>query len=92
MARVFGFKRRRFERTGCELYGKVVAVARDPFLYASLGVPDTLDGRFDLVGLYEFLLVSRLQTEPPTGPQLAQALFDAMFTDMDVTLRELGVG
>jgi cytochrome b pre-mRNA-processing protein 3 len=89
---VFGFRRRRFERVGFVLYGHAVTAARAPFLYRDLGVPDTLDGRFDLVGLHVFLLVRRLEAEPPAGHHLAQAVFDAMFSDMDVTLRELGVG
>ena len=89
---MFGFQRRRYERAGFALYGRAVAAARAPFLYCELGVPDTLDGRFDLVGLYAYLLVRRLEAEPPLGHHLAQAVFDAMFSDMDVTLREMGVG
>jgi len=90
---VFGFLRRDpHERTGCALYAQAVAAARDPHLYAAVGVPDTLDGRFDLVGLYVCLLIRRLQSTPPPGPALAQAVFDAMFNDMDVALREMGVG
>jgi cytochrome b pre-mRNA-processing protein 3 len=85
-------RRGRHERPGFELYGAAVAAARDPFLYTSLGVPDTLDGRFDMVGLHTFLLIQRLKREPAPGPALAQAVFDAMFSDMDVNLREMGVG
>ena len=59
------------------------------WFYQALGVPDTLDGRFDLVALHVFLLVHRLQRAP--GPALAQAVFDAMFSDMDNNLREIGV-
>ncbi|HEX5325253.1 MAG TPA: ubiquinol-cytochrome C chaperone family protein [Acetobacteraceae bacterium] len=55
-------------------------------------MPDTLDGRFDMVGLYAFLLIERLRLAPEPGPALAQAVFDAMFSDMDVNLREMGVG
>ena len=95
---LFGLKlfgllgRNRHERAGYELYAAVVAAARDSDLYARLGVPDTLDGRFDLVGLHAFLLIRRLGSLPEPGPDLAQAVFDAMFNDMDVNLRELGVG
>ncbi len=74
------------------LYGAAVAAARQPSFYAALGVPDTLDGRFDLVGLHVFLLIRRLTEAPPPGPALAQAVFDAMFNDMDLNLREIGVG
>lgn len=85
-------QRGRHERVGFLLYGAAVAAARDPFLYATLGVPDTLDGRFDLVGLHACLLIRRLRHAAEPGPLLAQAVFDAMFADMDINLRELGVG
>ena len=89
---MFGFLRRnRHERAGYVLYTAAVAAARAPFLYATVGVPDTLDGRFDLVGLHVFLVIRRLQAQPAPGPALAQAVFDAMFHDMDVNLREMGV-
>ncbi|MSP03287.1 MAG: ubiquinol-cytochrome C chaperone [Acetobacteraceae bacterium] len=86
------FRRGRLERTGFELYGQAVAAARDPWLYLKLSVPDTLDGRFDMIGLYTFLVIQRLKREPSPGPDLAQAVFDAMFSDMDINLREMGVG
>ena len=85
-------RRGRHERAGFELYGAAVTAARAPYFYTALGVPDTLDGRFDMVGLFTFLLIQRLKREPPPGPALAQAVFDAMFSDMDVNLREMGVG
>jgi cytochrome b pre-mRNA-processing protein 3 len=81
----------RHERAGNALYAAAVAAARDPWLYRALGVPDTLDGRFDLVALHAFLLIHRLQDVPDPGPALAQGVFDAMFSDMDNNLREIGV-
>jgi cytochrome b pre-mRNA-processing protein 3 len=85
-------RRNRYERAGFTLYGTAVAAARDPHFYVVLGVPDTLDGRFDLVGLHVSLLIRHLRRKPAPGPALAQAVFDAMFGDMDVNLREMGVG
>lgn len=82
----------RHERVGFQLYGAAVAAARAPMFYEELGVPDTLDGRFDLVGVHVALLIRALRRLPAPGPALAQAVFDAMFSDMDVNLRELGVG
>ena len=82
----------RHERTGFLLYGQAVQAARDPYFYETLGVPDTLDGRFDLVGLHACLLIRRLRALPKPGQAVAQAVFDAMFSDMDINLRELGVG
>ncbi len=81
----------RRERAGFALYSAAVAAARDPWFYQALAVPDTLDGRFDLVALHVFLLVHRLQHAAEPGPALAQAVFDAMFSDMDNNLREIGV-
>jgi cytochrome b pre-mRNA-processing protein 3 len=81
----------RHERAGFALYVAAVAAARDPWFYRTLGVPDTLDGRFDLIALYAFLVIHRLQDAPDPGPALAQAVFDAMFSDMDNNLREIGV-
>lgn len=92
MAILGAFRRRRHERAGFALYAAAVAAARDPRLYTELGAPDTLDGRFDLIVLHAALLVRRLQDEAPPGPDLAQAVFDAMFSDMDQNLREIGVG
>lgn len=85
------FKRKRHARAGYALYTAAVGAARNPAFYAELGVPDTLDGRFDLVGVHVFLLIDRLQDAPAPGPELAQAVFDAMFADMDFNLREMGV-
>jgi cytochrome b pre-mRNA-processing protein 3 len=85
-------RRDRHERAGFRLYAAAVTAARAPHFYAALGVPDTLDGRFEMVGLHAFLLIDRLRREKPPGAELAQAVFDAMFSDMDVTLREMGVG
>ena len=83
--------RGRYERTGFELYTAAVTAARAPLFYAELGVPDTLDGRFDLVGLHASLLIRRLRKLPPPGAAVSQAVFDAMFSDMDINLREMGV-
>ena len=84
-------QRARRERIGFSLYTAAVTAARDPYLFTVIGAPDTLDGRFDVIGLYAFLAIQRLKREPEPGPELAQAVFDAMFSDMDINLRELGV-
>ena len=84
--------RPKYERTGFELYTDAVKAARSPLYFTELAVPDTVDGRFDLVGLFVALLIRRLRAIPDRGPAMAQAVFDAMFADMDHNLRELGVG
>lgn len=86
------FGRKKHERAGYELYTAAVQAGRDPYYYNRLDVPDTMDGRFDMVGLFVFLVIHRLHPEGEDGKKLAQAVFDAMFSDMDFTLREIGVG
>lgn len=87
------FRRKPHERAGFDLYTAAVTAARAPWPYGPrIGVPDTLDGRFDLIGLFVALLIRRIRTDAdPRGGALAQAVFDAMFADMDITLREMGV-
>jgi len=73
------------------LYAKAVAQARLPVFYAEREVPDTVDGRFDLLVLHVFLLLHRLGEEGRETKRLNQDLFDLMFADMDRSLREMGV-
>ena len=69
-----------------------MAQARQPGLYSHFQVPDTVDGRFEMVALHAFLVLHRLKDAPPPAAELAQAIFDAMFADMDLSLREMGAG
>ncbi|MBF0267181.1 MAG: hypothetical protein HQL44_01185 [Alphaproteobacteria bacterium] len=70
-----------------ERYGRIVARAREPGFYAQFMVPDSPEGRFDLLTLHAFLVMEALSR---THPEEAQELFDLMFDDMEVNLRELG--
>lgn len=74
------------------LYNVLVAQSRRPGFYLAGGVPDTIDGRFDMIVLHAFLVMRRLRDAGPEGEALSQALFDEMFADMDRSLREMGVG
>src|SRR5471032_1997908 len=73
------------------IYGMIVTQAREPLFYRDLGVPDTVNGRFDLLVLHLWLLLGRLKSLPE-GAGLSQALFDRFCNDMDDNLREMGVG
>jgi cytochrome b pre-mRNA-processing protein 3 len=73
------------------IYGMIVTQAREPMFYQDLGVPDTVNGRFDLILLHLWLLLRRLRTAAD-GAELSQALFDRFCEDMDDNLREMGVG
>jgi len=75
-----------------ELYGSAVRQARSPEFYVQGGVPDTVEGRFEMVALHVWLLLRRLREGGEKGKATGQKLFDILFDDMDQTLREMGVG
>ena len=75
-----------------KIYVSLVEQARQPVFYLSFGVPDTPDGRFDMIVLHAFLLFRRFKRDPDRTEVLGQAVFDMMFADMDQNLREMGVG
>ena len=76
---------------GRALYAAAVEQARVPALYAALGAPDTVEGRFEMVALHVWLVMRRLKGDA-TAQKVSQHVFDAMFQNMDDALRELGVG
>jgi cytochrome b pre-mRNA-processing protein 3 len=71
------------------LYRVAVGQARAEDFYRRLGVPDSVDGRFELVALHVWLLCRRLKGEPAAAG-FTQDLVEIFFADMDVSLRELG--
>jgi cytochrome b pre-mRNA-processing protein 3 len=85
------FRRTRDDPSIALLYGTIVAQARRPDFYQSFGVPDTVNGRLEMILLHTVLLLRRLEVEPAAGP-LGQAIFDLFCQDMDANLREMGVG
>src|SRR5436309_3467908 len=86
------FRRNPLKQTAERAYGGVVAQARRPEFFALCGVPDTLDGRFELICLHAFLYLHRLKPESAPAGEFGQMFFDAMFADFDRSLRELGTG
>ncbi len=74
------------------LYGAIVAQARSPALYADLEVPDTVEGRFEMVVLHTALVLRRLQAGNRSAEEAGQEVFDLFCADMDRSLREMGVG
>jgi len=72
-------------------YAGVVQQARRPAFFIGCSVPDTLDGRFELVCLHAFLYLHRLKGLAEAAA-VCQEFFDAMFADFDLSLRELGTG
>src|ERR1700728_2216657 len=70
-----GIRRRSQARIIAALYGAVVAQARCASFYTDYGVPDTVEGRFDLIVVHLVLLLRRLgqesrkETGQETGPE-----------------------
>jgi cytochrome b pre-mRNA-processing protein 3 len=72
------------------LYGAIVAASRREDFYLKHGVPDTVDGRFDMIVIHMFLVLERLNGQ--SHLDFRQALTDMFFKDMDRSLREMGTG
>jgi cytochrome b pre-mRNA-processing protein 3 len=79
-------------QTARSLYGSIVTQARSPRFYAHWGVPDTAEGRFEMIALHLTLVLRRLARERETGRRLARALTETFVADVDDTLREMTVG
>lgn len=73
------------------IYGMIVTHAREPLFYRDLGVPDTVNGRFDLLVLHLWMVLRQLGSSGEAA-NVSQALFDRFCDDMDANLREMGVG
>jgi cytochrome b pre-mRNA-processing protein 3 len=80
------------EHSIASLYGMIVAQARAPAFYQIYGVPDTVNGRLEMIILHAVLLLRRLNVEQTSISTLGQAIFDRFCSDMDANLREMGVG
>lgn len=73
------------------LYNAIVVAARQAHWYKDAQIPDTLDGRFDvLVSLMSLVLVrmEQLQGQEQNSVWLTEVFVE----DMDSQLREIGVG
>jgi cytochrome b pre-mRNA-processing protein 3 len=84
--------RAHLKRSGHQLYERIVAQARQPALYESCGVPDTMDGRLELILLHVVLVLDRLKREGNAGQRLGQRLLESLVADLDDALRQLGLG
>lgn len=90
---IFPSAHRRGERIAAEsLYAAIVAAARHPVLYSGFGVPDTPDGRFEMIALHFRPVVHRLMERPEGDAAFARLLSEVFVADLDSTLREMGVG
>ncbi|MDJ1156926.1 ubiquinol-cytochrome C chaperone family protein [Chelatococcus sp. SYSU_G07232] len=74
------------------LYQRTAEASRAPALYAALGVPDTLEGRFEALTLHLFLVLRRLRGLPAPAGDVGQELVDVSFRELERALREIGIG
>ena len=88
---MLGFGDSKQETVAETLYGQAIDIARTPKLYTDYGVTDDVDGRFDALCLVVMLIMRRLK-DVEGGKDISQNLFDSMFADMDLSLREMGAG
>ena len=90
ITRLFGATRRR-EELG-PLYEAAVALGREPAWYLEGGVPDTIDGRFDVIASVVSLILLRLEAEGDSAKTDGVLLTERFIEDMDGQLREIGIG
>jgi cytochrome b pre-mRNA-processing protein 3 len=72
------------------LYDQLITRARNPVFFLDFGVPDTVDGRFDLLALHAWMTLARLKAAGQD--ELAQELTNIVFVGFDEALREQGAG
>lgn len=88
--RLFGETRQRAALK--PLYDSLVAAGRDPYWYRDGKVPDTMDGRFDMIAALMALVLLRLEAEGEAAREPSVLLTETFIDDMDGTLRQIGIG
>lgn len=84
-------RKKPYEQEALSLFGRVYAQSRSPVFFEKLEIPDTTEGRFDVLTMHMFMVMHRLK-HSGAGQALSQALFDVAFSDIDRGFREIGVG
>jgi cytochrome b pre-mRNA-processing protein 3 len=88
LARIFDSKKKR-ERL-LPLYARIIVTAREPLWYREGEVPDTVDGRFDMIVALLTLVLLRLEREDAREDSVL--LTEAFVADMDGSIRQMGIG
>lgn len=73
------------------LYNAIVSAARQPQWYLDAKIPDTMDGRFDVLVSILSLALVRLE-QLPAQEQNSVWLTELFVEDMDSQLRQIGIG
>lgn len=92
LKRIFGLAARSNRNITAAVYSAIVAAARQPGFYAALGVPDTPLGRYEMLSVHLFLFLHRFKGFGGAEGALAQEVADSFVTDVDDSLRQLGIG
>ncbi|MGH6922633.1 MAG: ubiquinol-cytochrome C chaperone family protein [Propylenella sp.] len=88
----FSSSRRAERDAAARLYAAALAASRRPGLYLGYGVPDTPQGRFEMLTLHLFPVLHRLMHKPGDDPALARRISESFVRDMDGAFREMGLG
>lgn len=86
------FRKDRLRSQAETLYAVLAGQSRAPEFHAVARVPDTPEGRFDLLAVHMFLVIERLRREAPETDRLVRLLQEVFFERLDFALREMGVG
>lgn len=86
------FGRRDQRRLLLPLYQALAAEARDPAWYREGAVPDSIDGRFDILAALIALLLLRLERDQADRARESALLTELFIDDMDASLRQIGIG
>jgi cytochrome b pre-mRNA-processing protein 3 len=88
---IWSFGRSRAVADAERLLATVVTMSRRAWFFGENQVPDTLEGRFEVLTLHAALALIRLRKDPAAA-NVAQAFTDRLFRHLDAGLREAGTG
>ena len=75
-----------------QIYKLIIKQARIKLFYTKLNIPDTIDGRFELIVLHFFFIDNALNKEVEYYDKINKEILEIMYKDFDMSLREMGVG
>ena len=90
----FLFANKRLGNSADKLFSAIIKQSRVSIFYSEYDVEDSLDGRFDLLALHMAFILNKLDQhdDAKDGGQIGRNLQEIMFDNLDLTLREIGVG
>lgn len=91
---VFGLfsRKKNNQKIVSAIFDRLTAASRHPSLYETMGAPDTVMGRFEMIAAHMVIFFRRTGKGSPAVRDLAQEIVDAFFEDIDHSIREIGIG